>query len=112
MVEASSGDRMASGPVQQSHDDRAQPRDQVFHRARATLAGGRLATVMVVNLSPGGMMARIEAAIAVGERLTVQLPVVGVVTATVRWSLGGRIGCQFERPIEPGDYGLLLAAAA
>ena len=103
---------MASGPVHLSHEDRAQPRDEVYHRTRATLADRRSITVMVVNLSPGGMMARAEAEIAVGERLTLQLPVVGIVTAAVRWSLGGRIGCQFDRPIDQRDYSALLAAAA
>ncbi len=101
---------MATEPLRQEFHDRAEPRDEVYCRARATLADQRSVPVTVVNLSPGGMMARAEVDIAVGEWVKVQLPVVGMVTAAVRWSLGGRIGCQFDRPIDARRYGQLLAA--
>src|SRR3546814_9838042 len=56
-----------------------------------------------------GLMARCDAGYAVGDRLRITLPVVGVVVAEIRWSLGGRIGCQLDRPIALSDYYDLLA---
>ena len=103
---------MAAQPLGQSFDDRSEPRDEVYHRTRATLADQRSVPIVVVNLSPHGMMARIDTDIAAGEWMRVHLPVVGLITAAVRWSLGGRMGCQFDRSIDPRDYGKLLAAAA
>ena len=92
-------------------DDRAEPRDEVFLRTRIRLADTRVVAATVVNLSPHGLMARTDVDVAVGEWLTVTLPVIGTVAAAVRWSLGGRIGCQLEHAIEPRQYRALLTAA-
>ena len=59
-----------------------------------------------------GLMARCEGEFAVGDRLRLTLPVVGVVAAEVRWSLGGRVGCQLDQPIALSDYYALLAVMA
>ena len=93
-------------------DDRAEPRDEVYHRTRATLADGRSIPVIVVNLSPNGLMLRAEVEMAAGERVEVALPVVGTVAATVRWSLGGRLGCAMARAVDPRHYHALLHAMA
>ena len=103
---------MVAQPFRRDEQDRAEPRDQVYHRSRATLADQRTVSVTIVNLSPHGLMARVETDIAVGETLKVRLPIVGVVDAVVRWSLGGRIGCQLARPIDLRQYAPLLAASA
>ncbi|WP_343050846.1 PilZ domain-containing protein [Sphingomonas jinjuensis] len=63
-----------------------------------------------MNTSVGGFMARTEAEHAQGERVSLILPVVGEVDATIRWALGGRIGCQFDRAIEPLVYRAMLTA--
>ncbi len=91
-------------------DVRREDRDEVHYRARGTRAGGAALPLLVVNMSPHGFMARCEAEIAEGERLRITLPGVGTVTAEVRWALGGRIGCQLERPVPLGNYYELLAA--
>lgn len=107
-----SGEAGVAIPVfQRAGEDRTEPRDEVHHRTRATLADHRRVPVIVVNLSPHGLMARTDAEIAVGEWITIALPAVGTVGAVVRWSLGGRIGCQLEHPIAAREYGALLAAA-
>lgn len=97
-------------PVNQSFEGRAEPRDEVHHRARARLADQRSITVLVVNLSPGGLMIRSDAPVSVGEWMKIQLPLQGEVQAAVRWALGGRIGCQFEKPIDPRHYHAVLGA--
>jgi len=85
-------------------------RDEVDYRARAVGADGKPVGLLVVNLSAQGLMARTPRDHPVGERLTITLPVVGAIIAEVRWSLGGRIGCELTRPIDLADYYEVLAA--
>ncbi len=102
---------MATRPAEAfDHDARGEARDPVDFRARATGAGGRALALQVVNMSARGLMARCEAGCAVGDRITVTLPVAGAITAQVRWSLGGRIGCEMDQAIPPASYYGLLAA--
>ncbi len=90
---------------------RHEPRDEVHHRARATdLAASCPLPMLIVNFSPGGLMARCEMPLAPGDRFRVVLPGAGARIAEVRWALGGRIGCQFEQPIPLLDYAYALAA--
>ncbi|TPG14594.1 PilZ domain-containing protein [Sphingomonas oligophenolica] len=91
-------------------DDRGEPRDEVFHRSRAILPDRRSVPIVVVNLSPHGLMIRSDAPISAGEWIKVALPVVGDVDAAIRWALGGRIGCQLDRPIAAAQYYAVLAA--
>ncbi|OQW45686.1 MAG: pilus assembly protein PilZ [Proteobacteria bacterium SG_bin6] len=91
------------------HDQRGAPRDEVFHRTRATRADGATIVLLIVNLSAMGLMARCESDLAPGERLSLTLPVVGTLTAEVRWALGGRIGCELDRMIPLAAYYDLLA---
>ena len=99
---------MPYGNLAQS-DGRREDRDEVHHRTRATHPDGRTLQLLVVNLSPHGCMARCEAPIADGDTIRIMLPGVGQMPAHVRWALGGRIGCQFDRPIPIAHYYELLA---
>ena len=85
-------------------DNRALARDEVHYRARAYGPDARQISLLIVNLSAMGLMARADLPYAVGERLRITLPVVGVVIAELRWSLGGRIGCELDQPIDLADY--------
>ena len=91
-------------------DGRREGRDEVHYRARGTHADGRVLQLLVVNISPNGLMARCDAAVAENDRVRIALPGLGALGAQVRWALGGRIGCQFDRPIGLGNYYELLAA--
>jgi len=91
-------------------DHRATARDEVHYRARGMGPDMRPVTLLIVNMSALGLMARCEIEFAVGDRLRVSLPVVGTVIAEVRWWLGGRMGCELERAIDLADYYDLLAA--
>lgn len=93
-----------------AEDDRRESRDEVFHRTRATGSGGLPLVLLVVNLSPGGLMARLDHPLAPGDPLRILLPDLGMVGAQVRWALGGRIGCQFDTPVSASAYRQLLAA--
>jgi len=88
---------------------RQSERDEVFYRTRASAAGLGSFPAQVVNISANGFMARTEQELAVGQSLTIRLPVVGEVKAEVRWSLGGRVGCQFTRMVDLASYLELLA---
>lgn len=89
-------------------DRRDAPREEVFYRTRALRAGGASAPLQIVNMSASGLMARCDDSFEIGETLRVRLPVVGEIGAQVRWSLGGRIGCQFDRMIDLMPYLELL----
>jgi hypothetical protein len=91
-------------------DNRISQRDEVHYRARAFGPDARPISVLVVNLSAQGLMARTDRDLPVGARLRITLPVVGVVAAEVRWSLGGRIGCELDTAIGLAAYYELLAA--
>jgi hypothetical protein len=87
---------------------RREERDDVHYRVRAFGPDARDLRLLVVNISPHGMMARCDTCFDPGERIRVTFPGVGVKTAEVRWSLGGRIGCQFDTAIDLASYYELL----
>ena len=89
---------------------RETPRDEVDYRARAFGADAQPLSLQVVNMSAQGLMARVAGDRPIGERMRITLPVVGTIAAEVRWSLGGRIGCELDRPIGMAQYYELLAA--
>jgi hypothetical protein len=91
-------------------ENRQEPRDEVHYRTRAVGPDGRPLTMLIVNTSAAGLMARAECDYQVGDRLRVTLPTLGVVSAEIRWSLGGRIGCRLDQPIPLASYYGLLAA--
>ena len=101
---------MAASALGWVQDERSEPRDAVHHRARATRADGRVLPLVIVNTSAGGLMARCEVPCEQGERLRIELPVVGAMIVEIRWSLGGRIGCRIVSPLGLADYYALLAA--
>ncbi|TGX44738.1 PilZ domain-containing protein [Sphingomonas naasensis] len=84
-------------------------RDDVHYRARAFGPDARQLSFLVVNISPHGLMARCDTPFQTGDRLRLVLPVAGTVAAEVRWSLGGRLGCQFDRAIDLAAYYELIA---
>lgn len=90
-------------------DARSDARDAVFHRTRGIAADGRVRSLVVVNVSRGGLMARTDHDFGPGDHLTITLPELGPTLAEVRWALGGRIGCRFVQPVSPQTYPHLLA---
>lgn len=100
---------IGTGNLAYSEPRRAE-RDDVDYRATAALPDGRLASLLVVNISPRGLMARCDEPLEVRDRLRLTMPGIGAVDAEVRWSLGGRLGCEFAEPIDRAAYYELLAA--
>lgn len=90
-------------------DRRSIGRDEVHYRARAFGPDAQPVTLLVVNISPHGLMARCELGFAEGDRIRVMLPVVGVAPAEIRWALGGRLGISFDAAVDLASYYELLA---
>jgi hypothetical protein len=90
-------------------DERREMRDDVHYRARAFGPDARQLTFLIVNISPHGLMARCETELKVGDRIRIVLPAIGSTVAEVRWSLGGRTGCEFEPAIDLASYYELIA---
>ncbi|MFK3888015.1 PilZ domain-containing protein [Sphingomonas sp. NPDC079357] len=93
-----------------AYEDRVEPRDETLHRTRLIVASGESRLVTIVNVSLNGFMARSDDAFAVGDLVTVTLPVAGSFTAEVRWALGGRIGCKLAQEVPPALYQFVLSA--
>lgn len=90
-------------------EGRREDREDVHYRVRAFGPDAKQHTLLVVNISPHGLMARCDAAFETGARLRLQLPVAGVQVVEIRWSLGGRLGAQFEHAIDLASYYELIA---
>ena len=91
-------------------DQRRSDRDEIF--LRTVIACGRKngISVQLVKISAHGCMARTTEQLGQDSKISILLPFAGEVPATVVWSLGGRIGCSFERPFEDSEYSKILAA--
>lgn len=90
-------------------DPRREGREDVYYRARAFGPDAKQLGFTIVNISPHGLMARCDDPLEEGQRIRVVLPHAGTVVAEVRWSLGGRMGCQFERAIDLASYYELIS---
>lgn len=90
-------------------NERREDREDVHHRTVATAADGRSIALLVVNISPNGLMARCDQDIAPGTELTFKLPDAPPIAAEARWSLGGRMGCEFAATIPISRYFALVA---
>ncbi len=93
-----------------AQERREADRDEVHFRARAYGPDAQPLELLIVNMSPHGLMARCEAELSEGQRLRLSLPGAGVLTAEIRWALGGRIGCHFATQIDRATYYETLAA--
>jgi hypothetical protein len=80
---------------------RAEPRDSMFLMAVMRRPGGPDITVKIRNLSPGGMMAESPVNFSRGDAIEAELRGIGQVMGKVAWNAGGRVGVQFDAPIDP-----------
>lgn len=82
-------------------------RDLVDFKARATSRGGTYG-LQIVNISPLGLMARVESPLSAGDHLLIELPHVRSIESVVRWAEDGRIGVEFARGIDADHYAMML----
>lgn len=62
-------------------------------------ADGETLAVRIHNISQGGVLIECDAPLAVNDKVDVELPHAGVVTAKIVWASGSLFGCQFKAPI-------------
>jgi transcriptional regulator with XRE-family HTH domain len=98
-------------PVSDNDSQRAAPRRALRLDTSGFVAGAegpeREANVTIHNISAAGLLLETALALAEGERLTLDLPEAGAVTATVVWRSERLYGCAFEQALGPAA----LAAA-
>lgn len=88
--------------------ERREDREDVHHRTVATDAAGASLPMLVVNISPNGLMARCDRPLEMGSVLSFKLPGIAPILANVRWALGGRIGVEFTATIPVNSYFAIL----
>jgi len=90
---------------------RRAPRDEVALPTRMFTMDHKASDVLLVNISPLGFMVREYGQTPKGTIIRLALPRLGQVTGRVVWSLGGRVGAEFIKPIDPYAYAAMLNAA-
>jgi hypothetical protein len=81
----------------------AQPRRSTRRTLRleiaATAGSGGSAAMVIHDLSPSGLLLETDEALAVGQKLSVELPEVGKFPAEAVWSSGRFVGCRFDETL-------------
>ena len=81
---------------------RGRGRDSLLLSAKLQLAGEpTVHEVRVRNLSEGGLMAELNALVAQGTAVQLELRGLGSIAGTVAWCTRGRIGIALNEPIDP-----------
>ncbi|WP_332820005.1 helix-turn-helix domain-containing protein [Sphingopyxis sp.] len=57
--------------------------------------------VQIHNISGTGLLLESDIKLAAGDRIDIELPHAGDITAIVIWASGRLFGCQFEGPVSP-----------
>jgi hypothetical protein len=57
--------------------------------------------VQIHNISGTGLLLESDVKLAAGDRIEIELPHAGDITAVVIWASGRLFGCQFEGPVSP-----------
>jgi len=94
------------------HEMRRAPREEVEYPSRLTGAAFTALDTLILNISPHGCLAHCAEDVAIGERVTLELPVVGATRGIVIWSLGARIGIEFDMILPLETYFELVVAMA
>ncbi|MBU0824506.1 MAG: helix-turn-helix domain-containing protein [Alphaproteobacteria bacterium] len=68
---------------------------------RGTHASVADVPVMVHNISETGLLIECEASLSIDDRIDIDLPHAGIVSATLVWVSGQMFGCQFDTKLSP-----------
>lgn len=75
------------------------PRRRLRLEAQGSSTTGEKGLVVVHNISSTGLLVESSIALSQGERIDIDLPLVGPTQASVVWEGGGFFGCEFAAPI-------------
>lgn len=82
-------------------DSRRKPRRRLQLEVPGVSSASDGLAVTIYNISQSGMLIECDGALAVGDKIDVELPEAGVVTARLIWASGIFFGCEFKSPITP-----------
>lgn len=83
----------------QGSDHRSSARLLLQLSTRGVTADGDTDTVLIHNLSATGLLIETQLDLPLGQKLWVELPEIGKVSAAVVWESDGLAGCRFDKPI-------------
>lgn len=101
---------MRSRPQDDFIELRRAARQDVSFRAEMRAGDAAGLKIHIVDISELGFRARCDNCPQSGS-IQVELPGLGFISARIVWSLGGRIGGEFARPLEPALYHKMLYSA-
>ena len=84
-----------------SADKRQDTRRKLSLLARGSQHDGTGIEVQIHNISGTGLLFESDIKLAAGDRIEIELPHAGDITAVVIWASGRLFGCQFEGPVSP-----------
>lgn len=82
-------------------DRRYDDRRKLSLLARGSHHDGSGIEVQIHNISGTGLLFESDVKLAAGDRIEIELPHAGDITAVVIWASGRHFGCQFEGPVSP-----------
>lgn len=84
-----------------SADKRHDARRKLSLLAKGSQHDGTGIEVQIHNISGTGLLFESDIKLAAGDRIEIELPHAGDITAVVIWASGRLFGCQFEGPVSP-----------
>ena len=88
-------------PAAPGADRRQDSRRKLSLLARGAQHDGTGIAVRIHNISGTGLLLESDVKLAAGDRIEIELPHAGDITAVVIWASGRHFGCQFEGPVSP-----------
>ncbi len=88
-------------PSAASADKRQDARRKLSLLASGVRYDGTGIEVQIHNISGTGLLLESDVKLAAGDRIEIELPHAGDITAAVIWASGRLFGCQFEGPVSP-----------
>lgn len=88
-------------PSTQSTDKRQNTRRKLSLLARGVQHDGTGIAVQIHNISGTGLLFESDIELVTGDRIEIELPHAGDISAVVIWASGRHFGCQFEGPVSP-----------
>ena len=88
-------------PEATSGDQRQDVRRKLSLLARGVKPDGTGIEVQIHNISGTGLLFESDIKLAACDRIEIELPHAGDITAVVIWASGRLFGCQFEGPVSP-----------
>ena len=88
-------------PSSSSTDQRQDARRKLSLLAKGLQHDGTGVEVQIHNISGTGLLFESDIKLAACDRIEIELPHAGDITAVVIWASGRLFGCQFEGPVSP-----------